>query len=182
MKLNRHGQAKVLDGAEIKAIRGALAKNYELIFCLGLYTAARIGELVQLEKGDIVEDWVTFRKRTTKTKKTRQVPLHPELKLPLQEHIAGLPPQVKWLFPAGNGGHVDADTFSHALHRACKRLGIVGVATHSMRRTALTRMYLQGVSLKTIQAVSGHSRLDQLQRYLDVPTEVLRDSVQGLRY
>jgi len=39
------------------------------------------------------------------------------------------------------------------------------VCIHSLRHTALSRMVAAGVDLRTVMDVSGHSRLEELQRY-----------------
>ena len=39
------------------------------------------------------------------------------------------------------------------------------VCLHSLRHTALSRMVTAGVDLRTVMDVSGHSRLEELQRY-----------------
>ncbi|WP_419546418.1 tyrosine-type recombinase/integrase, partial [Microcystis sp.] len=63
------------------------------------------------------------------------------------------------------------------LRQACDRLGLKGISTHSFRRTALTRMHLAGVPLRTIQRISGHSSLAALSVYLEVTDENVRDAV-----
>ncbi|WP_419547184.1 tyrosine-type recombinase/integrase, partial [Microcystis sp.] len=63
------------------------------------------------------------------------------------------------------------------LRQACDRLGLKGISTHSFRRTALTRMHLAGVPLRTIQRISGHSSLAALAFYLEVTDENVRDAV-----
>ena len=50
-------------------------------------------------------------------------------------------------------------------------MGIIGVSTHSFRRTALTQMSNAGIPLRVIQEISGHRNLEQLQRYLEVRDE-----------
>ena len=47
-------------------------------------------------------------------------------------------------------------------------MGIIGVSTHSFRRTALTQMSNAGIPLRVIQEISGHRNLEQLQKYLEV--------------
>ncbi|MBC7879950.1 MAG: tyrosine-type recombinase/integrase [Anaerolineae bacterium] len=41
-------------------------------------------------------------------------------------------------------------------------------STHSLRRTAITRLHAVGVGLRTIQRISGHRSLAALQRYIEV--------------
>ncbi|MBC1195159.1 tyrosine-type recombinase/integrase [Microcystis aeruginosa BLCCF158] len=64
------------------------------------------------------------------------------------------------------------------LRQACDRLGFKGISTHSFRRTALTRMHMAGVPLRTIQRISGHSSLAALAFYLEVSDENIREAVR----
>ena len=45
---------------------------------------------------------------------------------------------------------------------------IIGVSTHSFRRTVLTQISNAGIPLRIIQEISGHRNLEQLQKYLEV--------------
>jgi integrase/recombinase XerD len=49
-----------------------------------------------------------------------------------------------------------------------------------MRRTALTLMSNAGIPLRTIQEVSGHRNLEQLQQYLEIQPEQVRGAVSIL--
>lgn len=66
------------------------------------------------------------------------------------------------------------------LRKACKRIGIEGVSSHSFRRTALTEMSNAGVPLRIIQEVSGHRTLDELYKYLEVREDQVRGAVSYL--
>ncbi len=63
------------------------------------------------------------------------------------------------------------------LKAACDRVGLVGVSTHSFRRTALTIMSSAGIPLRVIQEISGHNDLGTLQRYLEVSPEQKKRAV-----
>jgi hypothetical protein len=73
-----------------------------------------------------------------------------------------------YLFPGRFGGHLDPDSADKALRKAIKRVGLIGVSSHSFRRTALTMMSDNGTPLRIIQEVSGHRNLEQLQAYIEV--------------
>jgi len=68
------------------------------------------------------------------------------------------------------------------LRNACKRVGLVGVSTHSFRRTALTMMSSAGVPLRHIQEISGHNELGTLQRYLEVTSEQRKKAVSVIGF
>ncbi|MBX9953143.1 MAG: site-specific integrase, partial [Candidatus Obscuribacterales bacterium] len=54
--------------------------------------------------------------------------------------------------------------------------------THSMRRTLLTTLSRSGVPTRTIQEISGHSSLSQLQGYLDVAEKDTLAAIAQVRY
>ena len=68
------------------------------------------------------------------------------------------------------------------LRDACKRVGLVGVSTHSFRRTALTMMSSASIPLRVIQEISGHNDLGTLQRYLEVSPEQKRKAVAAISF
>ena len=78
--------------------------------------------------------------------------------------------KTDWVFPAPKDvtKHLGRPRVDEALRASCRKAGIEGVSTHSFRRSALTQASTAGVPLRHIQALSGHSSLEQLQRYLDV--------------
>lgn len=83
-----------------------------------------------------------------------------------------LNPLNPYLFPGSEGnGCMSRSTPKGIFKDACKRVGIVGASTHSFRRTALTEMNKARVTLRTIQKISGHQRLHNLQKYLEVSRE-----------
>jgi integrase/recombinase XerD len=61
-------------------------------------------------------------------------------------------------------------------------LKLDGASTHSMRRTCLTQMSRAGIPLRTIQKISGHSNLGQLQSYLQVDPEDKHRAINVLKY
>jgi len=94
-----------------------------------------------------------------------------------------LNPQNPYLFPGSEGNGCLSRTSAKQIFRdACKRVGIVGASTHSWRRTALTEMHKAGTPLRTIQKISGHQRLHNLQRYLEVSREQCAKAIECLPY
>ena len=92
-----------------------------------------------------------------------------------------LNPQNPYLFSGAEGnGCLSASVAKEIFRNACKRVGIVGASTHSWRRTALTEMHKAGVPLRTIQKISGHVRLKNLQRYLEVSREEVAEAINYL--
>ncbi|MBD2520840.1 tyrosine-type recombinase/integrase [Nostoc sp. FACHB-973] len=85
-----------------------------------------------------------------------------------------------YLFPGRSDGHISEDSAARILRGACKQAGVIGVSTHSFRRTALTQMSNAGIPLRVIQEISGHRNLEQLQRYLEVSDEQVLGAAASL--
>ena len=175
MKINRHGRAKVLTQSEIQLIfsHGLDNDRDKTLFGVCLFSACRIRECCTLFTQDIytpkgnVRPRLIIRKSNTKGKlATRSIPVIEDLRRLLIEYypLAG----DVYLFPGRSDGHISEDSASRILRGACKQAGIIGVSTHSFRRSALTQMSNAGIPLRVIQEISGHRNLEQLQRYLEV--------------
>ena len=115
---------------------------------------------------------------------------HPELKKRVKElgvnnstsyGFLFLNPENPYLFPGFNGkGYIGRTTAKDIFTKAAKRINVVGASTHSWRRTALTLMHQEGVILRVIQSISGHVRLKNLQKYLEVTPEEVAEAIYKL--
>lgn len=194
MKIDRHGQARILTPEEIRLLfnEGFTVNppRDRALFAVCLYTACRISEAVTLTKRDVYDERgrvrpeLIIRKGNTKGKlATRTIPVIEDLRIRLSAYTPRT--DSPYLFP-GNEGHSRADTHLHRdsaiwlLNQACKRTGIEGVSTHSFRRTALTQMSNAGIPLRVIQEISGHRTLDELYKYLEVKPEQVRGAIASL--
>jgi integrase/recombinase XerD len=175
MKINRHGRAKILTQSEIQLVfaQGFESERDRTLFGVCLFTAARIREACTLLTEDIytpkgqVRPRLIIRKSNTKGKlATRSIPVIEDLRQLLTNYypIRG----DVYLFPGRSNGHLAEDSAARILREACKQVGIIGVSTHSFRRTALTQMSNAGIPLRVIQEISGHRNLEELQKYLEV--------------
>ncbi len=175
MKINRHGRAKILTQQEIQLVfaQGFDSERDKTLFGVCLFTAARIREACTLLTEDIytpkgqVRPRLIIRKANTKGKlATRSIPVIEDLRQLLSNYypIRG----DVYLFPGRSNGHLAEDSAARILREACKQVGIIGVSTHSFRRSALTQMSNAGIPLRVIQEISGHRNLEQLQKYLEV--------------
>ena len=134
-------------------------------------------------------DTVIFPRTITKKKMaTREVPISPKLQLVLAEWKSIWPTLFKreieradFAFPAPTDVNKKwaRPRVDEGLRAACKIVEIEGVSTHSFRRSALTQASAAGVPTRTIQLLSGHSSLEQLQRYIDVNDEQKRQAANA---
>jgi len=178
MKCDRNGQAKILADSEIQAIFSLFCERDRAIFAICLYGACRISEALSIRKSDIANGVITLRKNSTKGKKgSRSLPISPNFEKILNDYLSIASPG-EYLFPGRFGSKPLTTAYADlVLRQACQKLGFKGISTHSFRRTALTRMHSQGVPLRTIQRISGHSSLAALAFYLEVTDENIRDAV-----
>ena len=188
VKIDRHGKAKILTTDEIQLLfnEGTSKDRDRTLFGVCLYTGTRINECVTLRKIDVYDRFgsvrpeLIVRKGNTKNKlATRTIPVLEELRLLLIDHQTL--PDNPYLFPGKGGrGHLHPDSGARLLKQACDRIGLIGISSHSFRRTALTQMSNAGIPLRVIQEISGHRNLEQLQRYLEVKPEQVRGAIASL--
>jgi integrase/recombinase XerD len=191
MKIERHGQAKILTQQEIELLfnKGLLSCRDRTLFGVCLYTACRIAEACSLMVKDIytnsgaVRSTINFRKANTKGKlQTRTIPVIEDLRSLLtswRSHVG-----QTYLFPGRHPNHhwkhLHPDSADKILRKAFERSGIEGASTHSFRRTALTQMSNAGIPLRIIQEISGHNNLEQLQHYLEVKPDQVKGAIASL--
>ena len=177
-KRDRHDQAEIWSADQFEQVMGELSPKMRALFSICYYTGCRVSEARQLRAEDVVGETLVFRKATTKTKRTRSVPIHPKLKTVLGE--TGLPISG-YLFPGRSGEEpITRQACDLALRKACDRLGLRGYSTHSNRRTWATRLDKAGVRLKAIQDLGGWSSMAALQRYLEVSEDEKVDAIAQL--
>ena len=183
MKVAGNGQGKILDPDELRLLftEGFVSPRERALFGICLFTGCRVSEALALQTTDIKGGTLTFRKSTTKGKlKTRVVDIQPGL----AQLMAEYQPLPGALFPGMRGvsEHLTRFAADKILRDACLRVDLVGVSTHSFRRTALTMMSSAGIPLRVIQEISGHNDLGTLQRYLEVSPEQRRLAVAVIRF
>lgn len=184
------GKAKILSSQEIAAVfKLLLSARDRALFAIGLYTGLRISEIISLEQEHVfTADGGTRYKLVVKRLKKKsvlysEIPLHPKLRQILDEYkreiVVG-----RWLFPSDRSekGHIVRGQAHNILSSAFSILKAEGARTHSMRRTFLTTLSRQGIPLRTIQEMSGHASLGQLQEYLDVDPEDKHKAISQLKY
>ena len=165
-KVNGHGQAKILSDDELVQLfsDGLTTLRDRALFAICYFTGSRIGETCQLRCEDMGEKLITFRAETTKTKTTRQVEI-PSGLVPFLENYRV---DGEYLFPGRHGrGHLTRAGADLILRRACDRIGLQGVSTHSFRRTYITRLRDKGYSPAQIQRRTGHKQRANLLHYFD---------------
>ena len=173
MKINRFNRARVLTTAELDALHAHLPGPHAVVASVLRRTGSRVSEALALRWKYVTPSSIILIAPTTKGKtKTRAIPLHPLLAEELEAWKLVVNPDnnpEQWLFPGRHAGeHMTRRGFDHALRKAVEELGLQGTSTHSFRRSFLTSCSQNGVPLRNIQSISGHSNFQVLANYIEV--------------
>lgn len=157
--------ARLCDGAAAVG-----AHDLRLVVMLAFGTAMRRAEYVGLRREwlDLDARLVRLPSAITKTKRGRRVPLAPELVAELR----AWPDQ-----PDGRLFDRSPRAFTKAFAVLCRRLGIEDLRLHDQRHTAATNLRRGGADVFTLQAITGHARIESLRRYQTVTEDDLLEAV-----
>ncbi|MCB4757295.1 MAG: tyrosine recombinase [Elusimicrobia bacterium] len=147
---------------------------------LAYSTGLRASELVtlRLEQLDLKEGWIRV---TGKGNKDRIVPLGTKAKEALLAYLDTrmnrFPLATDTLFLNSRGHPLTRGGFGRQLKEMALQKGVPGrVTPHQLRHSFATRLLEGGASLRTIQILMGHNKLDTLQKYIHVSTRLLRET------
>ena len=178
------GKAKTLSDAQQRAALAVLSSPRDrAMLLLSTKAALRAVEIAGLRWHHIHENEIELTSDITKGAKARTVPLNADLKAALLAYKQAAQPQSdsEALFPNRHlkGRPVSANAVAAWFRYVyCVKLGWQGHSSHSGRRTAITAMARKvsaaGGSLRDVQDIAGHSRLDTTQRYIEVSSDARR--------
>ncbi len=168
---------QVLTGSEIQALLAAIRWPKHRALAMTLYGAGlRVGEACALQVTDIDSQRMVIHVRDGKGGKDRYTMLSPTLLAELRAYWSAVRPPRPYLFPGKDGcSPLHVSSVQHALTRAglVARLK-VAVSPHMLRHCFATHLLEQGVDLRTIQSMLGHSDINTTTRYLHVTTRHLK--------
>lgn len=164
------GRQRFLTHGEVEKLAGELPAPYDLLVVVLAYTGLRFGEAsalrvasVDLARARLVVDRALTELRgkisegTTKTHRSRTVPIPRVLRGRLADYIQGRDPG-EWLFPAPGGGPLRNSNFRHRFFDpAVQRAGLAPLTPHDLRDTAASLAVAAGASVKAVQRMLGHA-------------------------
>jgi integrase/recombinase XerD len=172
------GQASVISRADIDRILANAAPRYRPIFAIAAFSGCRISEARTLKAENLNLTAATILFLQTKMKVDRVVAMHPALVEILA--AADLPAQG-YLFPSPRAsGPISREAIGGELTKIATDLGLIGVSTHSFRRSVATCLHERGVDLKAIASVTGHKDLNSLSQYIEVSPARQRSAILTL--
>jgi integrase/recombinase XerC len=174
----------VVDEAASMQDEDWIGKRDTAILMLLYGAGLRIGEAVSLNRRDLP---MTGEARTLtvtgKGRKTRIVPLLPEVVSAVRAYLAACP----WggtgsdpLFMGAKGGRLSPRLVQKTMQVLRLALGLPETATpHALRHSFATHLLGAGGDLRAIQELLGHSSLSTTQRYTDVDAQHLLQVYQA---
>jgi integrase len=139
------------------------AKNREILtdlFMIGAHSGARIEEICQLRKEDVIDDEgvLSFDVYKSKTEAgVRYTPVHPVIKPIIERLIEQSTDGFLIKSPAGNKYGIRSDAYSKQFGRLKTALGYnEQFVFHSLRATMITQLHRADVPPITIAAMIGH--------------------------
>ncbi len=180
--------------AQIKnLLRGKKRFRDLLLFTVGINTALRISDVLQLRIADFLTEQGTSRTRfwvrERKTGKRHEVTVNESIREALSEYLAAYPdisasPEHFTFFNS------EFNRYTVPLKRGqvwkiissiCKEVGLRGnFGTHSLRKTWGYQARMQGVDLALIMYKLNHESLKETKRYIGITDEELADVVRRL--
>jgi len=176
MKNCRKGKAAIWNSLVIRKMRSRLfLPTQRAIFEISLFTGERMGAIVQLKVSDVYDeqgkvlDTITFAGSTRKSTKhgqakTRQMPVHPDLREFLSRYEA---PATGYLFPSDSrSGHIIRRAVDKYWRNIFDYFGLTGYSTHSSRRWVINSLRANGIEIVTIAELMGMN-VQTVRHYLD---------------
>ena len=143
----------------------------EVLYSSGL----RVGEAVKLKLNDINADRGLIRVNQGKGAKDRQTILSKRLKEDLLKYLCTKRDNDVYLFSKGES-HIVLKTAQKVIFNAAKKAKLnKRVTPHMLRHSFATHLLEDGVDIRYIQKLLGHSRLETTQIYTHVANNDLRN-------
>ena len=166
----------VLTKEEIRALINALStKKSKLMISLMYACGFRVSELVNLKVKDINFEEKTGYIRHGKGKKDRIFNIPETLIKNLEKQVRlQLENNQEYLF-TGNKGPLSARNIQKIVKKAAEKAGIKkDVHPHTLRHSFATHLLENGIDIRMIQELLGHSDLNTTQLYAHISSEQLK--------
>ncbi|MBU2496658.1 MAG: tyrosine-type recombinase/integrase [Nanoarchaeota archaeon] len=156
-----------------KLVDSAKHKKSKLIISLLYSSGLRVSEALNMKIQDIDLHEKVGYVRQGKGKKDRIFILSDKLALELEDYLKNKK-REEHLFP-GKDGKMTSRNVQKMIRKTAKRAGInKKVSPHTLRHSYGTHLLENGVDIRKIQILLGHSQLSTTQLYTQVSTEELK--------
>ena len=184
-------QARVLNPQELRrvldhvATRRHNARNRAMLL-LTHFAGMRVGEVAALRINDVlngdgtIKDEVRLMPEQTKGKHARTVYLNERMQKEIGQYLRVLriKDPTKPLFYTQKQAGFSANSLTQYFFYLYRAVGIDGASSHSGRKTFLTSLASQGVSVFVLSSLAGHKSIATTQRYITVNDDMKRKAVE----
>lgn len=166
---------KYLTGEEADRLVLAAAPHLKPILIVALHTGGRMGELLRLlwRDVDLTARTVTFARESTKSKKTRTLPMDDDCLRALLSLRRGQPDQTVFSF---NDSPIKG--LRTAWRTALRRAGLPHVSIGITRHSFASWYMMNRGDAGRLQFYLGHSDSRQTRRYVHFTADFLRDGIE----
>jgi site-specific recombinase XerD len=160
---------EVLSKEEIKSILSNTTNlKHRCILSIIYSGGLRVSELLGLKLKDIDSQRMLIRVEDSKGRKDRYTLLSNNILTELRTYYKTHKPNI-YLFEGQNGGPYSASSILKILKKSCKKSNIrKNVKTHTLRHSFATHLLEDGVNLRHIQLLLGHSSSKTTEIYTHV--------------
>ncbi len=168
------GLPKILTVEEVELILKHCRNIKHKCILMTLYSGGlRRSELINLKITDIDSRRMLIRISDSKGNKDRHTLLSEKLLKLLRDYYKFYKPAY-WLFEGQGGGPYSATSIANILRKALKKARINKHATpHTLRHSFATHLLEQGINLRYIQEILGHSSTKTTEIYTHVSSKQL---------
>jgi integrase len=153
-------------------------KRNVALFVMGINTALRIGDLLTLRVGEVLDSEGKVLKTITmteqKTGKRKRFPVNESIKHVLSEYLAEREAfsREEPLFLSRKGEALSRSQAWRIMKRAGKSVGLGHIGTHSLRKTFGYHLYKKtGGDIGLVQKLLNHSSTGLTLRYIGIDRE-----------
>jgi integrase/recombinase XerD len=185
--------AKSLTPAELQTVLAytatqPYAQRNRTMLMMTVAAGLRVSEVAGLTLGDVLDSKGSVRSEVflaahrVKHKHARTIFINSRLQAELADYIAtrtNRSPELP-LFPTHRGPrcHFSPNTLAQHFYWVYRNAGVSNASSHSGRKTFLTSLASQGVSVFVLAALAGHKSIATTQRYVTVNDDVKRRAVE----
>lgn len=165
----------ILDRSEVRRMMETISNpKHRAIIGLAYGAGLRISEVTKARVQDLDLGELVFYVRGGKGAKDRRTVIPATLKNDLLALIAGKSP-TDYLFVSERGGRLAERTLGKVFHLAMARAGVKKPATfHSLRHSFATHILENGVDVRYVQELLGHSDIRTTQAYTQLTNPAFR--------
>ena len=86
----------------------------------------------------------------------------------------------EYVFSNPDGNPLEINTMYRRLEFFCKKAGLRKISFHTLRHTFASHFIMKGGSLKSLQEILGHSKIEMTMKYAHLSQEYKRKEVNLL--